>query len=217
MQASQVITLIAAGLTMMASPIRAISDETRHMTLLERDARCKIKSKDEFGELAANVNGLYENLLGTIDNLEAELEKVAAVEQAKTDFLRAASHELKTPVTAVSVVMDNMILGIGKYKNHEEWLPKCKELVDSLSDMLREILDASRLNDITEEGVTESIESICTEIIEPYIMQYKTVADGKVQYGRHLGSDKNVRRQSRLVLPTIPDYGYLRKQRNGNF
>lgn len=155
---------------MMASPIRTISDETRHMTLLERDARCKIKSKDEFGELAANVNGLYENLLCTIDNLEAELKKVAAAEQAKTDFLRAASHELKTPVTAVSVVMENMILGIGKYKNHEEWLPKCKELVDSLSGMLREILDASRLNDMTEEGVTESIESICAEIIEPYIM-----------------------------------------------
>ena len=155
---------------MMARPIRAISDETRHMTLLERDARCKIKSKDEFGELAANVNGLYENLLCTIDNLEAELKKVAAAEQAKTDFLRAASHELKTPVTAVSVVMENMILGIGKYKNHEEWLPKCKELVDSLSGMLREILDASRLNDMTEEGVTESIESICAEIIEPYIM-----------------------------------------------
>lgn len=56
-------------------PIRAISHETRHMTLLERDARCEIKSKDEFGELAANVNGLYENLLCTIDNLEAELKR----------------------------------------------------------------------------------------------------------------------------------------------
>ena len=155
---------------MMARPIRAISYETRQMTLLERNARCKIKSKDEFGELAANVNGLYENLLCTIDRLEAELKKVAATEQAKTDFLRAASHELKTPVTAVSVVMDNMILGIGKYKNHKEWLPKCKKLVDSLSGMLCEILDASRLNDMTEEGVTESIESICAELIEPYII-----------------------------------------------
>lgn len=154
----------------MARPIRAISDETRHMTLLERDACCKIKSKDEFGELAANVNGLYENLLSTIDNLEAELKKVAATEQAKTDFLRAASHELKTPVTAMSVIMDNMILGVGKYKNHEEWLLKCKELVDSLSVMLREILDASHLNDTKEASATETIERICAKIINPYIM-----------------------------------------------
>lgn len=155
---------------MMACPIRAISDETHHMILLERDARCKIKSKDEFGELAANVNGLYENLLRTIDNLEEELKKVAAAEQAKTDFLRAASHELKTPVTAMSVILDNMILGVGKYKNYDEWLPKCKSLVDSLSDMLREILDTSHLNDTTEVSTTESIERLCTEIIEPYIL-----------------------------------------------
>lgn len=151
-------------------PIRAISHETRHMTLLERDARCEIKSKDEFGELAANVNGLYENLLCTIDNLEAELKKVAAAEQAKTDFLRAASHELKTPVTAMSVIMDNMILGVGKYKNYDEWLPKCKSLVDRLSDMLREILDTSHLNDTKEVSTTESIEHLCAEIIEPYLM-----------------------------------------------
>lgn len=151
-------------------PIQAISDETRHMTLLERDARCKIQSKDEFGELAANVNGLYENLLSTIDSLETELKKVAAAEKAKTDFLRAASHELKTPATAVGVIMDNMILGVGKYKNHDEWLPKCKELVDSLSDKLRDILDASRLEAISEPCVTESAEALCAEVLEPYLI-----------------------------------------------
>jgi two-component system sensor kinase Ihk len=154
----------------MTRPIKAISDETRHMTLLERDARCEIKSRDEFGELAGNVNGLYENLLSTIDNLEAELKKVAAAERAKTDFLRAASHELKTPVTAVSVIMDNMILGVGKYKNHDEWLPKCKKQVDHLSKMLCDILDASQLDDAAEADAEVDLETVCSEIIEPYIM-----------------------------------------------
>jgi signal transduction histidine kinase len=154
----------------MTRPIKAISDETRHMTVLERDAQCNINSKDEFGELATNVNQLYENLLNTIDSLEAELKKVAAAEKAKTDFLQAASHELKTPATAVSVIMDNMILGIGKYKNHDEWLPKCKELVDCLSEKLRDILDASHLEAISEPYVTKSVETICSEILEPYIV-----------------------------------------------
>lgn len=154
----------------MTNPIKAISNETRHMTLLERDAHCKIKSKNEFGELAANVNGLYENLLSTIDSLEAELKKVAAAEKAKTDFLRAASHELKTPATAVSVIIDNMILDIGKYKNHGEWLPKCKELVGNLSDKLRDILDASHLEDISEPCVTKNLETLCSEVIEPYLI-----------------------------------------------
>jgi len=149
-------------------PIKAISGETRRMTALDRDAECAVAARDEIGALAANVNSLYQTLLSTIESLEAELQKAGAAEQAKADFLRTASHELKTPVTAVSVMMDNMILGVGKYKNHEEWLPKCKELVDNLSDMLREILDASRLEDAAEDCVTESIETIGTEVLEPY-------------------------------------------------
>ncbi|MVB10179.1 Sensor histidine kinase RcsC [Caprobacter fermentans] len=151
-------------------PIKAISEETQRMNTLDRAAICRVNTRDEIGTLAANVNSLYGNLLGTIESLETELKKVGAAERAKTDFLRAASHELKTPVTAVSVIMDNMILGVGKYKNQKEWLPKCKELVDRLSGMLREILDTSHLGDAIEEKVTESIETICAEVIEPYGM-----------------------------------------------
>ena len=153
----------------LTRPIKAISDETLRMTRLERNARCRVKSKDEFGELAANVNGLYDNLLSTIDSLEAELKKVAAAEQAKTDFLRAASHELKTPVTAVSLIVENMQLGVGKYKNHSEWLGKCKMLMEGLSDKLRDILDASQLDGAAEACVTESIEYMCAETLDPYV------------------------------------------------
>ncbi len=151
-------------------PIKMISEETRQMTALDRDAKCRISSKDEFGELADNVNGLYENLLCTIDFLEAELKKVAAAEKSKSDFLRAASHELKTPVTAVSVIMDNMILGVGRYKNYGEWLPKCRALVDSLSAKLHEILEVSSFEEITEPYATQSVEELCSEILEPYII-----------------------------------------------
>ncbi len=152
----------------ITGPIKAISRETRRMTALERDARCRVRPGDEIGDLSANVNGLYENLLRTIESLENEVQKTGAAEQAKADFLRAASHELKTPVTAVSVILDNMILGVGKYKNREEWLPKCKELVDRLAEMLRDILDASRIGDSAEESVTESIADIAGGVLEPY-------------------------------------------------
>lgn len=154
----------------MTRPIRAISFETRNMTRLERGAKCKIQSKDEFGELAANVNELYENLLKTIDKLEDELKKVSAAELAKTDFLRAASHELKTPVTAASLIMENMILDVGKYKNHKEWLLKCKELMDKLSTMLHDILNTSRLEEASEPCITEGIEKFCSGVIEPYLI-----------------------------------------------
>lgn len=151
-------------------PIKAISGETRHMISLDRDARCQVNSRDEIGELASNVNHLYENLLQTIDSLETELKNVTITEREKTDFLRAASHELKTPVTAVSVIMDNMILGVGKYKNYSEWLVKCKKLIDGLSDKIRDILDASRLETLSEPQVTQNITEFCSEVMESYLI-----------------------------------------------
>jgi len=158
----------------ITKPIKSISEETRRMKELDKNAKCLVSTEDEIGELASNVNDLYGDLLNTIESLENELKNVAVAEQIKTDFLRAASHELKTPVTAVSLIMDNMILGVGKYKNHEEWLLKCKEMVDKLAVMLHEILVASRLEDVEEPRVKENIEVICNKVLDPYIMIART-------------------------------------------
>lgn len=46
----------------------------------------------------------------TIRNLELEKEKVSLAEKEKIDFLRTASHELKTPVTELNATLENMIL-----------------------------------------------------------------------------------------------------------
>ena len=86
------------------------------------------------------------------------------------DFLRAASHELKTPVTALNAILENMILGIGKYKDRDRCLLECKEITGQLSFMIKEILDTSRL-DFTQEkqdaetfDLSERLPAIC----EPY-------------------------------------------------
>lgn len=42
--------------------------------------------------------------------------------------------------------------------------------MDKLSDKLRDILDASHLETISEPNVTESVETFCSEVLEPYII-----------------------------------------------
>lgn len=92
---------------------------------MDRAACCSIHTGDEIGTLAQNVNDLYSNLLSTIEHLEQEKDAARDMERAKVDFLRAASHELKTPVTALNATLENMILGIGKYQDYAVWLPEC--------------------------------------------------------------------------------------------
>lgn len=154
---------------MFTRPIEQISAATEQMRELEPDAHCPNDTQDELGMLADNMNSLYQTLLSTIQTLEQEIEKVQAADIQKSNFLRAASHELKTPVTAVSAMLENMILGVGKYKDRDTYLAKCKVMTDRLAQMIKEILDASRAEFAGEQEQTDFlIADVLGTVMEPY-------------------------------------------------
>ena len=167
---SLVISVICSLLFSKAivAPIEGISASTERMMKLDRAAACPIHSKDEIGLLAQNVNDLYSNLLSTIEHLEQEKDRVSEMERAKVDFLRAASHELKTPVTALNATLENMILGVGKYQDYTTYLPECKEMVERLSGMIHEILETSKLNVTVEPPKPVDMTDLLAELCEPY-------------------------------------------------
>lgn len=154
----------------ITKPIRRISAITHRMEQLDRKAVCPVTGHDEIGTLAEDLNSLYGNLLATIDRLEDEITKVSQSEQSKADFLRTASHELKTPITAVSGMLEGMIHNIGRYKDRDAYLPECKKQIDELGVMLREILEASKLDMYTEVEHTEAVDLdlLMDKTIEPY-------------------------------------------------
>ncbi|MCI8599941.1 MAG: HAMP domain-containing histidine kinase [Lachnospiraceae bacterium] len=152
----------------ISDPIKKISASTGQMMKLDHGANCSIYTKDEIGILAQNVNDLYSNLLSTIEHLEREKDAVRDMERAKVDFLRAASHELKTPITALNATLENMILGVGKYQDYATYLPECKEMVEQLSGMIHEILETSKLNLTVEPPKQVDVSELLAELCEPY-------------------------------------------------
>lgn len=170
LSSSLVISVICSLLFSKAlvDPIKKISSTTERMMKLDRTVSCSIQTKDEIGALAQNVNDLYSNLLSTIEHLEQEKDAVREMEQSKVDFLRAASHELKTPVTALNATLENMILGVGKYQDYAAYLPECKEMVEQLSGMIHEILETSKLNIAIEPPETVEVSDLLAELCEPY-------------------------------------------------
>lgn len=160
---------------MITKPIKQISSVTKQMQELSSGAYCEIHTHDEIETLADNVNSMYDSLLKTIHDLELEIHKVEEMEVQKTNLLRSASHELKTPVTAINAMLENMILNVGKYKDHSVYLPKCKILIEQLSVMIKEILDASKaektdIDDDKEINLSELVE----QVAEPYQMIAKS-------------------------------------------
>lgn len=161
----------------ITKPIKQICDVTKEMQVLKEDAYCDINTGDEIELLATNINSLYKNLLDTIDSLKEEIENVSKSEKSKVDFLRSASHELKTPLMSIHIMLENMILNIGKYKNHDVYLPKCQEAVVNLSSMVQEILDTSRLNSLNSEKELKEVD--LKILIESIIEPYKIIAKSK--------------------------------------
>ena len=151
-------------------PVKHISAVTERMARMDKTAVCEIHAQDEIGVLADNINDLYQNLLTAIESLEMEKQRVQEAERSRVEFLRAASHELKTPLTALNAVLENMILGIGKYRDYETYLPECKEMTEQLSDMVREILETSKLGSpMKSEALAETDLSLfLLPLCEPY-------------------------------------------------
>ena len=151
-------------------PIKQISAVTERMSQMEKNAVCEIQTEDEIGVLAGNINGLYQNLLASIESLELEKQLVREMEQSKVDFMRAASHELKNPLTALNATLENMLLGVGKYRDVEAYLPECKEMAEQLSDMIKEILEASRAGGplMDEAPVRTDLAPLLSAACEPY-------------------------------------------------
>lgn len=152
------------------SSIRQLSKAVKKMSELDKSAQCRISSQDELGELANDVNQLYHRLLCMIENLELEKEKTSENERAKIDFLRSASHELKTPVTALNAMLENMILGVGRYQDYDDCLPECKAITERLSEMIHEILETSKLSVSTKNAVPIKINvsELLASLCEPY-------------------------------------------------
>ena len=159
--------LFSKGIT---SPILAMGRAVDKMMVLDQSAQIIVASSDEIGNLAKNINELYGSLLSTIRNLEKEKENVSIAEREKSDFLRMASHELKTPVTELNATLENMILGIGEYQKYDVYLPKCKEITEQLGKMITDILSTSRLQIDADIALTRdfSLKEFLLEVCEPF-------------------------------------------------
>ena len=156
-------------------PIRQMAVVTTTMQRLEKDAHYPVNSHDEIGVLGRNINELYQNLWQTIRSLEQENQRISQLEKEKIAFLRAASHELKTPLAALRIMLENMQLNIGEYKNRDQYLAESVAQVDRLATMVNDVL---RSGSVAEQALRQEkrlgIDKLVTEVVDDYMLLAKT-------------------------------------------
>ena len=156
-------------------PIRQMAAVTTTMQRLEKGAHYPVNSRDEIGVLGRNINDLYQNLWQTIRSLEHENKRITQLEKEKIAFLRAASHELKTPLAALRIMLENMQLNIGEYKNRDQYLAKSVAQVDRLAAMVNDVL---RSGSVAEQALHQEkrlrIDKMVAEVVDDYTLLAKT-------------------------------------------
>ena len=159
---------------MITKPVLKISLISEKMSDLQLDWKVGEQRTDELGTLVKSLNKLSRKLstaLSELQNanrkLEADIEHEKEMEQARTNFFSAVSHELKTPITIMKGQLEGMLLEIGAYKDREKYLTRTLEIANTLETMVQEILTISRLETAGADFKKDRLD--CIQIIKFYL------------------------------------------------
>lgn len=129
--------LISRGLT---APIHGLAAATERMNSGDLSARAPVHGNDEIGLLARQFNRMAEALESTFTALAAERD-------ALRRFIADASHELRTPITALRTFQD-LLLGNAAQDAaaQREFLLEGQVQIDRLERITGHLLNLSRLD-----------------------------------------------------------------------
>ncbi len=145
--------------------IKRVTDK---MMALDKKARLEIDSNDEIGQLKAQINDLYETLLDSISNLELKNKEILRLEKIKYDFFKGASHELKTPLASLKIILENMKYNVGKYKNRDLYIDDCIDLVDHLTKSIQQILSVYSIENLKDDEEIVCIKNELSRVLQKY-------------------------------------------------
>ncbi len=147
--------VVSRGLT---APIVALGDAARRMGEGDLSARAPVRGSDEIGQVAERFNRMAAGLQASFAELQAERD-------ALRRFVADASHELRTPITALKSFHE---LLTGQAANdpaaQAEFLAESAIQVDRLEWITANLLDLSRLDgrlvtlDLQEYDVADLLE-----------------------------------------------------------
>ena len=182
---SVLVSLIYARL--LTRNVQEIKEVTTRMMELDRNALLPVESSDEIGQLKAQINDLYVALLELIDDLEVKNEEIIKLEKLKFDFFRGASHELKTPLASLKIILENMKYNIGKYKDRDSYIDNCIEIVNGLAQNISQILSVSSLDHLSDDEEEMVINEILQEVLDKYELM---ATQRSVSINNRLGDEK---------------------------
>ncbi|MEG1481442.1 HAMP domain-containing sensor histidine kinase [Clostridium sp.] len=161
----------------ISKPLLKINGVAKKISKLNFDEKLKFSGDDEIAELSSSINLISTNLQDTIGNLEnvnkkllSDIEKEKLQDKRRRDFIKAISHELKTPITVINGQLEGMIYNIGPYKDRDKYLRESLDSALELKDLVSEIINLAKYEE--EVSLRKEIFNL-NKLIEEVICSHK--------------------------------------------
>ena len=105
-----------------------------------------------------------------IGRLEKEKGLISKLEKEKVDLIRGASHELKTPLSSLHIMLENMLIGTVRTEDYSEKLEAAILVVEKMSKMIEQILSTSQ----GDEGKKAKVD--VGNLVQEVILEYELLA-----------------------------------------
>jgi signal transduction histidine kinase len=124
-----------------------LSDGARSFAAGFLNRRVPLQRNDELGQLADSLNTMAASLERRIEEEEAHARALQNLNRLQAEFVATASHELRTPVTAIRTYAEALLRPeIADEETRRECLEGIDRASERLARLARSLLDVSRID-----------------------------------------------------------------------
>ncbi len=141
------------------------------------------KTQEELEILNVELEDRVEQRTQDLNTMNTELQEANAqliqLDQMKTQFVSQASHDLRTPLTAIKGSLDNLLMGIAGALNEKQQkvMTRATSSVDRLTNLINDVLDLNRIE--TGRIVLEKTNIPFKTLVENIINENSPAAEQK--------------------------------------
>ena len=124
----------------MTDRLSKLSDATRSLAGRDFTIRLKISGNDEIAQLADTFNAMAENL-------QAVEEQKRQLERTRRDLTAWVSHDLRTPLTSIRVMIEAMLDGVvADDETVHRYLDSSRVEIEHLSSLIDDLFELAQLD-----------------------------------------------------------------------
>lgn len=164
----------------ITNPILEINSIASKMAKMDFSKKIDVKTSDEFGELASNLNLLSETLSKNIKDLEHSNKRLKnditnknKQEKIREEFISNVTHEIKMPIAIIKSHIEAIQDNINKEKT-EEYYKIINEEINHLNDLFVEMIKISE-----KEMLSEKENINLNEFIKKEVNKFSSLASSK--------------------------------------